>query len=267
MAGEQLNAVDVTETGLLGDRAYAVVDSTTGTIASAKNPRRFSGILDCLAAFADPPSLGSPPPPVRITLPNGTLVTSTDRTAADMLSTAFGHGVTLTSSASGKHSIDVENPDIEGIALAGTHSGVPLPPDSFVDSGQVHLLSTATLDRLREKYPRGRFEVRRFRPNVVIKPDEGWSGFVENEWIGKTIGIGDTVRLKVLSPCSRCVMTTMSQGDLPQDAGILRAIAQHTPRLALEGQRVFAANVGVYASVVRGGRVRRGDKVLTTEGL
>jgi MOSC domain-containing protein YiiM len=45
-------------------------------------------------------------------------------------------------------------------------------------------------------------------------------------------------------------MTTLAQGDLPRDAGILRTATQHNQ-----------ANVGVYASVVQGGVVRRGDSV------
>ncbi len=45
-------------------------------------------------------------------------------------------------------------------------------------------------------------------------------------------------------------MTTLSQGDLPRDPGILRAAAQHNQ-----------VNVGVYASVAQGGTIRRGDPV------
>jgi hypothetical protein len=45
-------------------------------------------------------------------------------------------------------------------------------------------------------------------------------------------------------------MTTLSQGDLPKDVGILRTVAQHNQ-----------ANVGVYATVLKGGKIRRGDPV------
>jgi uncharacterized protein YcbX len=40
MMGEELNASYVTERGLLGDRTRALVDQTTGNVASAKNPRK-----------------------------------------------------------------------------------------------------------------------------------------------------------------------------------------------------------------------------------
>ena len=114
----------------------------------------------------------------------------------------------------------------------------------------VHLLTTATLDRLRELYPQGRFEVRRFRPNIVVQLGSSEKSFAENAWVGHTLAIGTTVRLKITSPCGRCVMTTLAQGDLPKDPGILRAAAQHNQ-----------VNVGVYAGVERGGTIRRGDPV------
>jgi hypothetical protein len=114
----------------------------------------------------------------------------------------------------------------------------------------VHLLTTATLDRLRELYPQGRFEVRRFRPNIVVQLASGEKGFAENAWIARTLAIGTAVRLNISGPCGRCVMTTLAQGDLSRDPGILRTAAQYNQ-----------VNVGVYAAVVRGGTIRRGDPV------
>ena len=75
-------------------------------------------------------------------------------------------------------------------------------------------------------------------------------GFAEDSWISHTLAIGDEVRLSITGPCGRCVMTTLAQGDLPEDRGILRTAVQHN-----------RANVGVYAAVVRGGTIRRGDRV------
>jgi uncharacterized protein YcbX len=139
---------------------------------------------------------------------------------------------------------------MEGLDHRDTVTDFDLPAGTFFDCAVVHLLTTATLDRLRELYPRGRFEVRRFRPNVVVETADGAKDFVENAWIGHTIAIGDAVRLSITGPSPRCVMTTLPQGDLPTDPGILRTAAQHNQ-----------ANVGVYASVLRGGQVRRGDAV------
>ncbi len=87
-------------------------------------------------------------------------------------------------------------------------------------------------------------------PNIVMEPTSGEKTFVENPWIGHTLAIGDEVRLSVTGPCPRCVMTTLPQGDLPKDPGILRTAARHNQ-----------ANVVIYAAVVRGGSIRRGDPV------
>jgi uncharacterized protein len=112
------------------------------------------------------------------------------------------------------------------------------------------VLTTATIERLRSLYPEGRFEVRRFRPNIVVATEPDAHGFVEDDWIDRTAAIGDEVRLRVTGPCPRCVMITLPQGDLPKDPGILRSAAQHNQ-----------ANVGVYADVIAGGTIRRGDPV------
>jgi len=95
MMGEELNAVDVTERGLRGDRAYALVDSATGKVASAKNPRKWGRLFDCRAAFAEPPGANRTLPPVRITLPDGALVSSDEPDAECLLSDLLGRTVNL----------------------------------------------------------------------------------------------------------------------------------------------------------------------------
>src|SRR5881397_3668959 len=76
MMGEELNAAEVTQGGLLGDRAYALVDSSDGKVASAKNPRKWPHLFDFRAALADAPRTGVKAPSVRITLPDGAIVNS-----------------------------------------------------------------------------------------------------------------------------------------------------------------------------------------------
>jgi hypothetical protein len=139
---------------------------------------------------------------------------------------------------------------MEGLDHRDTVTEWELPVGTFFDLAVVHLLTTATIDHLRALYPEGRFEVRRFRPNIVVATDPDTQGFVENDWIGHTIAIGDEVRLRITGPCPRCVMTTLPQSDLPKDSGILRTAAQHNH-----------ANVGVYADVIAAGTTRRGDPV------
>lgn len=250
MMGEELNAVEVTERGLLGDRAFALVDASNGKVASAKNPRKWPRLFDCRAAFLEPPRPGGKVPPVRIALPDGGTVTSEQKDVNQVLSGVVGREVALAAAAPAAPSLEEYWPDMEGLAHRETVTDEAMPSGTFFDCAVVHVLTTATIDRLRELYPAGRFEVRRFRPNIVVELASGEKEFAENAWIGRTLAIGDAVRLAVTGPCPRCVMTTLPQGDLPKDPGILRAAAQHNK-----------ANVGVYAAVQRGGTIRRGDPI------
>jgi uncharacterized protein len=261
MMGEELNAAEVGKGGLPGDRAYALVDSSDGKVATAKNPRKWPTLFDFRAALDDSPGMATPP--VRITLPDGTLISSEQPEVHQILSTLLKRPVTLDTAERVRHAIPRSSapdarataaeeywPDIEGLDYRDTVTEFGLPQGTFFDAAVVHVLTTATVDRLRALYPQGRFEIRRFRPNMVIETANGGAGFVENTWVGRTLAIGDDVRLSITGPCSRCVMTTLAQGDLPRDVGVLRTAAQHNH-----------AHVGVYASVVQGGKVRRGDAV------
>jgi len=85
MMGEELNASYVSDRGLLGDRAYALVDQITGKVASAKNPRKWGRLFDFRASFVDPPKIGGKIPAVRITLPDGRLTLSDKAEASSLL--------------------------------------------------------------------------------------------------------------------------------------------------------------------------------------
>jgi uncharacterized protein YcbX len=245
MQGEELNAAVLTKAGILGDRRFAVLDPATGKVAGAKNPRKWPGFLHFRAAYTEPPTAGTALPDVRVTLPDGTTATTSDAGLPMLLSAALGREVTL-SAATAEGTARAED------LVVATDEVVTweLPTGTFFDSASVHLVTTATLDKLRALYPAGRFEPRRFRPNIVVATPAGVEGFVEGEWVGRQIAIGPSVRLRVTMPTGRCVMTTLPQGDLPHDRGILKAAVTHND-----------AAVGVYAEVLSGGRVTRGDSV------
>jgi uncharacterized protein YcbX len=252
MMGEELNGAEVARRGLLGDRAYALVDSADGKIASAKNPKKWPRLFEFRAAFTEPPVAGVKLPSVRINLPDGVYVQSDQPDVDVALSNVLQRDVKLECAWPERRGAKAEEywPDIEGLDHRDAVTEFDMPEGTFFDCAVIHLLTTATIDRLRALYPEGRFEVRRFRPNIVVETPRSEKDFVENAWIGQTLVIGDAVRLHISGPCPRCVMTTLPQGDLPRDAGILRTAAQHNQ-----------ANVGVYAAVVQGGRIRRGDSV------
>lgn len=268
MRGEAIGTAAITERGLPGDRAYALIDRTTGKVASAKLPRLWARLLACQAsitALTDGPTA----PLIQITLPDGQMIITGRDDMDNALSATLGREVTLSGIAPTNAEIERYWPDIEGLALreavTSGQIGRGAPAGTFFDFAPLHLLTTATLAQLNALYPAGRFDARRFRPNLVITLTDDAAGFAENAWVGRTLLIGDEVRLRITDPSPRCVVTTLPQGDLPQDLGILRTIAAHNrPAIpTLGGATVPSA--GVYGVVERGGLIRRGDGIRFAE--
>ena len=226
MGGEQLQDVEVTERGVLGDRAYALIDKDTGKVVSAKSVRLFPNLLDCKVAFVEPPRRGGDVPPVQILLPDGTTVRSDSGEVDRVLSAYFKRNVTLGRAAPDDFTIDQYHPDVEGADPGGNRDTVvaqklgaalfaelgmasPVPVSSFFDVFPVSILTISTLARLGEARPQSRFDQRRFRMNVIVKTER--PGFVENGWIGHHLGLGDGISLNVALLDPRCVMTTLAQ--------------------------------------------------------
>jgi len=260
MAGEGLDSVDVSARGLRGDRAYALVDTANGKVGSAKTVRKFGDLLKCRAQFITPPTIDDHAPAVHITLPDGSVVDSGQPDCEAKLNAAFGPDVSLASSAPNGLLLEFPAGTLGGqyaettaMPVAGTS-----PSGTLFDYASIHIITTATLQRLQEAYPEGQITLQRFRPNIVVDcADE--SGFVENAWPGRTLSIGSELVLRVSIPCPRCVMTTLPSTDLPQDPRILRTVADQN-RLDL-GEFGRLPCAGVYADVVRPGTVRRGDQI------
>lgn len=249
MMGEELNATHVGMKGFQGDRVFAIADAETGKIASAKNPSKWPTLFNFRATFAEPLN-GDSLPPVWITLPDGGAVSTEDKNIATRLSSSLGKPVRFLKGAASSGTLEEYWPDIDGLAKRDVVTDEAMPTETFFDLGMIHLLTTATLDSYRLLYPEGRFETRRFRPNLIIQTLPDLKGFPENEWDEKILAIGSEVKIKITGPCGRCVMTTLPQGDLPKDTGILKTAAKHNQ-----------ARVGAYASVLQGGVIRAGDPV------
>jgi len=206
MLGEQVPASDVTDAGLVGDRAYAVIDPATGKVGSAKHPRSWSALLQCSARYVSPPHADAPLPPVSITLPNGDETGSDDPRVDDRLSGVFGRRVQLTTVAPEGNSYVAVWPDIEGVlpndfraanaiqgsdddgTLTGLSLALASPPGTFFDVSALHVLTTATLHHLGTLSPESCFAVERYRPNVVV--DAAVDPFAENGWSGAGLRFG-----------------------------------------------------------------------------
>jgi len=257
MGGEEISATVVTERGFLGDRTYALVDRESNRAATLRTWA--AALLDYHPQFLTEPEPGAESPDMRITLPDGSLLTTTDGDVDQRLSAPLNRDLSLMATA--PVGLTVEFP-------AGTLGGkmsnvtdVPIasaaPPGAFFDYGCVHLLSSATLEFLQSAYPTGQFDVRRFRPNIMIRSHG--EPFVENAWVGRAIAIGEEVIFRVTIPCPRCSTVTLPQGSLPRDPRILRTVAEHN-MLDL-GEFGSLPCAGVYADVEKTGVIRRGDEV------
>jgi uncharacterized protein len=265
MQGEEVDSATITQRGVLGDRAYALMDRATGYIVSAKHPRKWSAMLACRAVFAEPPRPGAPLPPVWITLPDGAVVNSAQANIDQLLSCALGRDVTLLAEAPPSPTREADRTPIDGSAsqemIRQEAIGLAAPAGTFFDHAVLHVLTTATLSRLQALYPAGRFAVSRFRPNIVVAPVGDDQGFVENTWLGRRLMFGADVQMQLIDPCPRCVVTTLAQGDLPRDMGILRTVGQHNAAasVTLAPGVVLSAVAGAYARVLQGGTLRVGD--------
>ena len=259
MAGARLDEAPIGEGGILGDRAYAVIDRTSGRVGSAKHPKKWAGLIALAADFAAQPQAGAPLPPVRIVWPDGAAVASNAPDANARLSETLGREVELT--AERPAAVSVERLDPLAVEETIVDIGELMMAGRFSDYAALHLMTTATLTRLAELRPESAFDVRRFRPNILIASPEGARGFVENDWVGRELAIGDRVRLRISDPAPRCSVPTLAQEGLRADPRVLRTIAGHNmvPVPALEGESLPCA--GVYAFVIRGGTVREGDAV------
>jgi uncharacterized protein len=275
MGGEKLQEAAITERGVLGDRVYALIDTDTGRVVSAKSARLFPDILNCKVTFVDPPQTGRKIPPVEISLPDGTVLRSDVANVDRALSTYLNRNVALRQSAPEDFTVDQYHPDVEGADPGGNRDIVvaqklgsalfaslgmesPLPIGSFLDVFPISILTSSTLARLTELQTQSRFDLRRFRMNVILKTES--NGFIENDWTGHTLHIGKAVQLSVALLDPRCVMVTLAQDDLPKDTEVLRALVRHN-RVKLGDLGEFPC-AGSYAVVATPGSVRVADQVV-----
>ncbi|MDX2524509.1 MOSC domain-containing protein [Streptomyces europaeiscabiei] len=262
MLGEALTSVAVAERGLRGDRVFAVLDDT-GTVGSAKHPRKWGSLLRCRSTLKSTDT-------VVVEVPDGVVLSAGDPDLDARLSRLLGRRVCL-SDMPGEQGGVLERavPDYAGgvpddlrstattDATGAAITSGRVAPGAFFDYGTVHLVTTTALARLRAAYPTGDFDPRRFRPNLVVDTPEG-PDFPEDAWIHSRLRIGEAL-FRVVVPTPRCVMPTLAQEELPPDPGIMRAVAREHRIPVFDLGRLSC--VGVYLDVLEPGTVRIGDSV------
>jgi len=253
MRGERIEEAEVTTAGVVGDRAYAVVDVESGKIGSAKHPRLWGALLQLEARTEGDD--------VVITLPDGSSVGAGDPDVHERLSSVLGRDVRLDAKPPERPRYlavwpegTMPDDDVARFGVGdeedGTLTDLALAfaaPGTFVDVSALHVVARATLDQL--GYP-----VERWRPNVVV--DDERQPYAENAWMGKTLRIGG-VDAPVLIPTMRCIMTTLAQGALPRDNEVLKRIKAEN-RIEIPNMGTWSC-VGAYATVETPARVAVGD--------
>ncbi|HET8943849.1 MAG TPA: MOSC domain-containing protein [Dehalococcoidia bacterium] len=248
MLGEDLDAIAIDARGVVGDRAYAVIDPAENRVGSAKIPHKWKRLYEFSAMY--PPGEDTALPPPLILFPGGTPATATDADLEARLSEALGKPVRFVSVKPEDLKLEAVKPGLDAVDLEETVDFPLVNP--FFDFAALHLVTTATLAHLRTLYPAGDYDPRRFRPNLVLDAP-GETGFLEETWLGKTPAIGPEVRLRIFMRTHRCAATTLPHHGLPNDPEILRTANRHN-----------SGNVGVYAAVEQPGMLRVGDVVAIT---
>lgn len=249
MLGESVTSFEVGLGGVDRDRHLAFIDQESGRVASAKQARLWRNLLKCQARIED----GR----VQVRLPDGTEAYPEDDDFDDVFSTLLARPVRLATSRPDGASL--ERADPEQVLTAGLDAVVdaPLleiaeatPGDSFVDLAPLHVITTATLERIGT-------EAARYRPNVVIATPPGYPPYSENDWTERIFTIG-AVQLKGMGPTPRCVIPTLEHGDLDRAPHALRTPAAEN-RIESFGLGELPC-AGAYLEVVAEGTIRVGDQ-------
>ena len=248
MLGERCDELALGLDRCEGDHLFGVRDLATGMVLSAKR----HGILLKAAARYE----GSE---VVISLPGGTEVVAGSGAGDAALSAWLGRGVEVIAPEPGV-SYEFENNEPDQSDADPPWFTFPSAPGSLFDGrSSVHVILSSALARARALAPGADWDVRRFRPQLVLddtvlddtllarpekaRPENVWP---EEAWVGGEVSIGSEVV---------CVLTTRAQGvegsaGLVRDREILRTLSDHADSL-----------LGLYLDPVSVGRVQVGDAV------
>jgi uncharacterized protein len=259
MLGETLVRAEVRTRGLSGDRVCALIDAETGRVASAKMPKRWRRLLECVATYRDDSCA------VAIVTPDGRHLDPADAGASDRLSALVDRPVRFAFARDEALQLERANP--EDLAAGGDENGpgktviqigMGAPEGGFFDAFPIHFITTASLRRVAEVSIAKAPEPARFRPNIVFD-SVGLDAFAENGWHGALICVGRDLRLRVAFPTPRCAVPTLAHGSNAPD-----------PRLTVEIGKINKVPVldmgpvpclGAYAQIERPGRVALGDEI------
>jgi uncharacterized protein YcbX len=264
MAGQAHSTLEITQRGVVGDRVWAVRDEVRGGIRGGK---KIPSLMTLAARFVgEPIAEGS----------SSAIITAADDSERETgseginewLSEKLDHPVTLWPLLPAealdhyrRGAPDNEDFETEMRELFARNADEPLPdlemfaevidyespPGTYFDAFPILIMTEQSLATMARHRPESVFDVDRFRPNLLLDAPNSDHPFPESQWVGQQVQVGEVV-FEIIGDCPRCVMTTHGFSKLEEDPGIMRALVE-----AHEG------NLGVYAKVVKGGRLSVGD--------
>jgi len=243
MQGERVDRLELGPTGAVGDRRYGMIDAASGNLLSAKS------VPALLSARAR--TEGGR---VAIVLPDGRELDAAEASPSAVLSAWLDREVELRPSGPGsvayEMTFDPPNDDAEPVFW-------PAMDDSFLDLAPVHLLTTSSLAAMMAARPDSAWDVRRFRPNVLVDTS-GSGGFVEDAWVGGPVALGGSgAALQVDMQTVRCAMPLRAQPPWEDRPGLDRDIEVFRTLTAEHNN-----HLGIYCGVATPGEVRLGDDVV-----
>jgi len=229
-----VDALELAESGPVGDRAFHVREADGEIALTMRNPRLVQVVPTWNAAEGE----------LALAFPGGHRVAAPVAHGAPV-STAFYDGRQVPGRV-------VEGPFAAALSEHLGHPVELVAHDDGVTGGDdraVTLMSDGSLAAVSGALDGAVVDPRRFRMTIAIEGAQAWE---EDGWAGREVAIGSAT-LRVAVPTERCVVTMRDPDDGHGDLPILRALAH------LRGKRDVA--FGVWCDVAAPGVVRVGDVV------
>ena len=236
LLGERLPTLHVLDDGMDGDRLWAIQDRGDGRILTARREPRLLFASSRVSAHSGLPV---------ITLPDGKELTGPGPATDAVLSTWLAKPVTLVAAAecdAARAEYFADATDDASRAIEWT-----MPKGRFVDAFPLLVMTTAGLRGSAAAYSSGTWDVRRFRPNILLQLDgEGW---LEDAWAERRLSVG-SAQLVPRQRCIRCTMVNRAQPGLERDVNIYKTL-----------HRLHRGEAGMWTQVVHPGVISEGDSV------
>jgi uncharacterized protein len=267
MLGETLDGCEMGVSGVDGDRTHALVDPSTGKIASAKQPNLWRDLL-AFSAKTRAKSGSQTNASIIISDGGGNQIDLMDPDFDLKVSEWLGRRIKLIDVRPAGIELNRARPDevmTEGVEATVTQDVLAIasaaPAGGFFDFAPLHLMTSASLDATRAAAPAASIQAERYRPNIVIETPSS-EVFAENQWVGRRLRIGDHVSIEVIAPTPRCAVPMLAHGALPRSREAV-AVVNKLNRIEFPplGPGTYPC-LGAYATVVATGPVKCGDQVV-----